>query len=208
MRLIGFIAGALLTGLVVWVTGSEWPHDAAAIGTRFDKPAARAADDRIPRAGTSGPREQPVAAAMAVADTAGVPQMIADGLAARDRHTAGDAAVIQQDTVGPEPEPAMAPPAAGDSGDDEPDPGTGLGTGDPDPGDERWLAFFTPFRSEASATGFARHLEASTGRRFRVTREGPGDYRVEFLVDDEEDEAARLDEIEAVSGLALRAGRL
>ena len=74
--------------------------------------------------------------------------------------------------------------------------------------DDLWLAFFTPFRSEASAQGFAQHLESATGRRFRVTRAGPGDYRVEFRMVADDDEAQRIEEIEAASGLALRAGRL
>ena len=71
-----------------------------------------------------------------------------------------------------------------------------------------WVGFFTPFRSEASARGFAQHLEAATGRQFRVARAGPGDYRVEFRIVPEEDRDARIAEIEAASGLALRSGQL
>ena len=49
---------------------------------------------------------------------------------------------------------------------------------------------------------------AATGRQFRVTRAGPGDYRVEFRIVPEEDRDARIAEIEAASGLALRSGQL
>jgi hypothetical protein len=69
-----------------------------------------------------------------------------------------------------------------------------------------WHAFWTPFRSEASANGFAAGLGRSTDREYRVIRTGPGEYRVAFYHTDENDRRARLVEIEQVSGLVLGGG--
>lgn len=72
----------------------------------------------------------------------------------------------------------------------------------------RWEAFFTPFRSQASAEGFARFLQTATGREFRVRRAGPGEYRVWFSMDEGESRPQRLAEIETVTGMALSGGEL
>jgi hypothetical protein len=69
-----------------------------------------------------------------------------------------------------------------------------------------WHAFWTPFRSEASANGFAARLGRDTDREYRVIRTGPGEYRVAFFHTDENDRRARLVEIEQVSGLVLSGG--
>lgn len=71
-----------------------------------------------------------------------------------------------------------------------------------------WHAFWTPFRSEASANGFASRLERETGREYKVIRKGPGQYRVAFYHTDDSDRRARLVEIEQVSGLQLSGGEL
>ncbi|MGD8533409.1 MAG: hypothetical protein PVG80_08645, partial [Gammaproteobacteria bacterium] len=67
---------------------------------------------------------------------------------------------------------------------------------------------FTPFRSQASADGFARFLQTATGREFRVTRAGPGEYRVWVRVGSAESSADRIAEIEAVTGMSIRGGQL
>jgi len=71
-----------------------------------------------------------------------------------------------------------------------------------------WHAFWTPFRSEASANGFAAGLGRNTDREYRVIRTGPGEYRVAFFHTDENDRRTRLVEIEQVSGLVLGGGEL
>ncbi|MGI9263444.1 MAG: hypothetical protein ACR2QU_00860 [Gammaproteobacteria bacterium] len=71
-----------------------------------------------------------------------------------------------------------------------------------------WHAFWTPFRSEASANGFAARLGRDTNREYRVIRTGPGEYRVAFFHVDDIDRRARLVEIEQVSGLKLGGGEL
>jgi len=75
------------------------------------------------------------------------------------------------------------------------------------PGDH-WEVFFTPFRSEASAQGFAGFLQSATGREFVVRRMGPGDYRVWFSMAPGESRPQRLAEIEAVTGMVLAGGEL
>jgi hypothetical protein len=101
----------------------------------------------------------------------------------------------------------MTPPGASPSGASganlealPPPPGTGGAGG--------WHAFWTPFRSEASATGFARHLERATGESYRVVRTGPGAYRVAFWHEGEDERSRRLLAIEQASGLSLRGGTL
>lgn len=74
--------------------------------------------------------------------------------------------------------------------------------------EESWEAFFTPFRSQASAEGFARFLGAATGHEFRVARAGPGQYRVWFRIEEGESLPQRIAEIEAVTGMNLQAGDL
>lgn len=68
-----------------------------------------------------------------------------------------------------------------------------------------WEAFFSPFRSEASAHGFAEFLRRTTGREFDVRRAGPGDYRVWFRLAPGESHPQRMAEIEAATGM-LRVG--
>ena len=82
-----------------------------------------------------------------------------------------------------------------------PPPSGAVGTGG-------WHAFWTPFHSEASATGFARHLERATGESYRVVRTGPGDYRVAFWHEGDDERSRRLLAIEQASGLSLRGGTL
>lgn len=77
-------------------------------------------------------------------------------------------------------------------------------TGDPAGGTaQRWQVVWTPFRSELSARGFARHLEEVTGREYRVTPEPPWRYRVEFAYLDEEDRRSALALIALATGQAV-----
>jgi hypothetical protein len=229
MRALGFIAGALVTGLVVWATGI---HSAASDDPRVeftqieegrDHGAMMASlpDSKDPQAPPPGPAEPPGPTAMIDAEEESLtdgPSADADQLAPTstvDRSTGlppvilteTDTPVLPAETL-PRLEQGDAPQSVGAEGPlmDATHPGDSpLQEGQHD---DRWLAFFTPFRSEASAQGFAQHLESATCRRFRVTRAGPGDYRVEFRMVADENEGQRIEQIEAASGLALRAGRL
>jgi hypothetical protein len=66
-----------------------------------------------------------------------------------------------------------------------------------------WFAFWTPFRSRASADGFARHLTESTGQDIQVLRLGPGEYRVAFFHQGEEERQRHLAQLESASGLRM-----
>jgi len=69
--------------------------------------------------------------------------------------------------------------------------------------DGNWFAFWTPFRSRASADGFARHLTESTGQDIQVLRLGPGEYRVAFFHQGEEERQRHLAQLESASGLRM-----
>lgn len=71
------------------------------------------------------------------------------------------------------------------------------------PGDGQWFAFWTPFRSRASAQGFATHLGVATGQEIRVLRMGPGEYRVAFFHSGEDERRDQLARLEQASGLKL-----
>ncbi len=69
--------------------------------------------------------------------------------------------------------------------------------------DGNWFAFWTPFRSRASADGFARHLTESTGQDIQVLRLGPGEYRVAFFHQGEDERQRHLAQLESASGLRM-----
>jgi hypothetical protein len=98
------------------------------------------------------------------------------------------------------PAGAAADIAGADLGDLPPPSGAGDAGG--------WHAFWTPFRSEASASGFASHLERATGESYQVVRTGPGAYRVAFWHEGDDERSRRLLAIEQASGLRLRGGTL
>jgi hypothetical protein len=63
--------------------------------------------------------------------------------------------------------------------------------------------FWSPFRSEWAARGFARRLTESTEVPVEVIHMGPGNYRVAFNYQDESERLARIERIETVTGLQL-----
>ena len=63
--------------------------------------------------------------------------------------------------------------------------------------------FWSPFRSAWAAAGFAGRLSAATDVPVEVIESGPGAYRVGFRYRDEAQRRARVDLIEAVTGLEL-----
>jgi hypothetical protein len=80
---------------------------------------------------------------------------------------------------------------------------------DPDPPAEvvtaeaRSYLFWSPFRSAWAAAGFAGRLSAATDVPVEVVESVPGTYRVGFRYHDEAERRARVDLIEAITGLEL-----
>jgi hypothetical protein len=62
---------------------------------------------------------------------------------------------------------------------------------------------WSPFRSEWAANGFARRLVLATEVPVEVVNESPGNYQVVFSYRDDEERQARVERIEAVTGLEL-----
>ena len=201
MRLLGFLTGTVLTGIVVYLTSGgpaiEYPApaDTAAIGSSLRAARARPepgggmaapglpAADPIPQ---SGPPEDGAPAEWVI-DAESVGET--GDLATSDWQSA------EQEVPQPSsPDSDAALSRASQAGSAA--------------GDSEWETFFTAFRSQASAGGFARHLQSATGREFRVHKAGPGQYLVSFRISADEDRARRISEIESISGLRLKGGDL
>ena len=73
----------------------------------------------------------------------------------------------------------------------------------PVPPDPLWQSVWNPFRSQIAANGFAARLTAVTGIDYRVVRLKPGTYQVAFAYADDSERAAKLAQIETVTGLDL-----
>ena len=69
--------------------------------------------------------------------------------------------------------------------------------------EESWYAFWSPFRSEWSAQGFARRLRSATRVPVEVVAAGSGQYRVAFSYQDETERLAHIERIETITGLRL-----
>jgi hypothetical protein len=61
-------------------------------------------------------------------------------------------------------------------------------------------AAWSPFYSQASATGFAARLEHHMEKEFRVVKNGPANYEVVFDYTDETERKAVLESIQAITG--------
>jgi hypothetical protein len=72
-----------------------------------------------------------------------------------------------------------------------------------DSGDAGIHLFWSPFRSEWSARGFAQRLTSATQVPVEVLHAGPGRYRVAFSYQDETERLAHIERIETITGLNL-----
>lgn len=63
--------------------------------------------------------------------------------------------------------------------------------------------FWSPFRSEWAAQGFAGRLTSATQVAVEVVHAGPGKYRVAFSYRDETERLAQIEHIETITGLKL-----
>ncbi len=69
--------------------------------------------------------------------------------------------------------------------------------------EQQWQPFWSPFRSERSASGFATRIEHLTGRQMRVQQEESDRYQVVFAHWGEADRSIALTQIAAASGLEI-----
>lgn len=72
--------------------------------------------------------------------------------------------------------------------------------------EQRWYAFWSPFRSQFAADGFVSQLQRSTGLDYRVVKLKPGIYEVAFAYSDDSDIEAKLTQISSATGLDLSGG--
>ncbi len=72
--------------------------------------------------------------------------------------------------------------------------------------DERWYAFWSPFRSELAANGFVDHLQRTTGLDYRVVRQKIGVYEVAFSYAEDHEIEEKLATISAATGLEMPGG--
>jgi hypothetical protein len=77
---------------------------------------------------------------------------------------------------------------------------------DPEQVEERWYAFWSPFRSEIAAKGFVAKLQESTGLDYRVVRVKTGVYEVAFACTDDDDVQDKLARISNATGLDMSGG--
>ena len=64
------------------------------------------------------------------------------------------------------------------------------------------LSVWTPFHSEASASGFARRLTTQLGYPFTVSRTAPAEYHVVFRYANDAQRDLLLQQVAAVTGRA------
>lgn len=76
----------------------------------------------------------------------------------------------------------------------------------PVPQEERWYAFWSPFRSEIAANGFVSQLQRTTGLDYRIVKVKPGVYEVAFAYADDSDIQNKLAQISTATGLDLTGG--
>lgn len=72
--------------------------------------------------------------------------------------------------------------------------------------DEKWYAFWSPFRSEIAASGFIARLQETTGIDYRVVKVKTGVYEVAFAYVDDADIKDKLARISDATGLDMTGG--
>ena len=77
---------------------------------------------------------------------------------------------------------------------------------DPELVEERWYAFWSPFRSEIAANGFVAKLQDATGLDYRVVKVKTGVYEVAFAYTDDDDIQDKLARISNATGLDMSGG--
>ena len=182
MRAIGFLSGVCLTvaALVLLLDSRDSPPpDTVTAAPATPTPA------ELSRMVAAIAEQVDLGQAELAPDPAD-PRSPETGAADGDVHDNFDAAA--PDPVQPLDDQAQAHAAAAKR--EEPDvPGTFL--------------FWSQFRSESAAQGFARRLSAATQVPVEVVAAGPGNYRVAFSYVDETQRLAQINRIETITGLQL-----
>jgi hypothetical protein len=182
MRTIGFLSGVCLTItaflLVVHPRESLQPESVAETST----PPPTAEPSRVVETSAEQMDKEPPADESAQADP--VPQAL--GTAENETPDGGNASA--QEPVQP-PEVQASSPVTASGGEDSSESGSFL--------------FWSPFRSEWAAEGFARRLTSATQVPVEVVDAGPGKYRVAFSYQDDTERLARINRIETITGLKL-----
>lgn len=86
------------------------------------------------------------------------------------------------------------------------DPESGSSETDPELQEERWYAFWSPFRSEIAANGFVSKLQEATGIDYRVVKVKTGVYEVAFAYTGDDEIQDKLARIANATGLDLSGG--
>ena len=72
--------------------------------------------------------------------------------------------------------------------------------------DRAFQVAWMPFRSEASARGFAEQLSRQLGVDMQIHKSGPGHYEVGFEYDSVSERELRLQQLEAITGFRVAGG--
>jgi len=184
MRGIGFLLGVCLT-VALFLLVLHGP----------DRPAADPSATHLATGNTADPSTtSPPAAGPRTA-----------GHAPLDKEAPGDTERADRESVAAdEAEPPPEAPAGPGKPWFERPPGNTPAGGDlPDTPVVARHLFWSPFRSEWAARGFATRLTAATAVPVLVVEEGRGKYRVGFDYQDETERLARVAQIETITGLEL-----
>jgi len=206
MRLFGFLAGLALVGVVIF-TASRDELDKSDL-VRLSTGLRISPQGSGPEPTTGGVEPAPDSGAVVVADPPVSPVVNETPVTGAAANRPSPSSEAERPPIGNADTTADAAPEPGLP---EAEPVESIPDAlavTPTFPDDRWEAFFTPFRSEASALGFAGFLQRTTGREFVVRRAGRGEYRVWFRLAAGESRPERLAEIEKATGLALAGGGL
>jgi hypothetical protein len=224
MRILGFLAGMWLTAAAFLLVldfreapPPELATEASSAQTTEPTPSPPAADpEEAPHGASDG---DATASAIAAADLTAVPltngPSIPDPTAGPSQPPLGeDRADIAE--AGPPPAPTARDQVAAQASLYPPDgpsmdPLSAFPAPPVEPPETEALAssteashrFWSPFRSEWAARGFAGRLTSATQVPVEVIEAGPGKYRVAFRYQDETERLARIQRIETVTGLKL-----
>jgi hypothetical protein len=219
MRAIGFLSGICLTiaalVLVLENRDGRLPEDVppAPTAEQLSQVVAAIAEqvDPVLEANPTGEAiaPQPEPAAAGIKPQRAVNTNAPDALQQPEAQAAAKTAASQPHTAatGSEPQRAAATTAttapASEQQTDAPPAVQTDSSGERDNAGSGTYTFWSPFRSVWAAQGFARRLTAATQVPVEVVNGGPGNYRVAFSYQDEQQRRTRMDRITTITGLTL-----
>lgn len=196
MRVLGFLTGTAVTvaAFLLVLEGGD-SRQPQAVGTH----SAEATAEQLSVVAEAIAERVDAAKSGTASDPAQAPQPEPPGTDAEPRDDPQSVSAEPAPESIPEsaPEPAVGPLAEArpeaTADDSVAQHGGGVGT----------YLFWSPFRSEWAAQGFAGRLTAATQVPVEVVAAGPGNYRVAFSYQDETERQARVQRIETITGLQL-----